>query len=51
MQETITRLEEMWLPDRQLEREQLEQARSLAVKLRYLDTIDVICRDWRPSMA
>lgn len=41
----------MWLPDRQLEREQLEQARSLAVKLRYLDTIDVICRDWRPSMA
>ncbi|KAH9818050.1 hypothetical protein DFH28DRAFT_1123994 [Melampsora americana] len=47
MRETILELEQIWDSDSQLHIEKLERARALAIKLRYLETIDNNCREWR----
>ncbi|EGG04054.1 uncharacterized protein MELLADRAFT_108644 [Melampsora larici-populina 98AG31] len=50
IQETVLKLEQLWNSDRQLDIQTLERARALAIKLRYLETIDHNCREWRPPI-
>ncbi|EGG01103.1 uncharacterized protein MELLADRAFT_111286 [Melampsora larici-populina 98AG31] len=50
IQETVLELEQLWNPDSQLDIDTLERARALAIKLRYLETIDNNCREWRPPI-
>lgn len=50
MQETVAELEQLWDSNSQLDIKKLERARALAIKLRYLETIDDNCREWRPPI-